>query len=98
MTLCLKRYDIIDPEVIPLIPGVLKLEVATEVDPVPIGDDPVESPSGEESHPTAYGMSQLIVADIAIGQSPGPGCPHLIIGLSPVLIREVVLQTEPWGK
>lgn len=98
MTLYLKRYDIIDPEVIPLIPGVLKLEVAAEVDPVPIGDDPVESPSGEEPHPTAFSVSQLIVSDIAIVQSPGPVCPHLIIGLSPVLVREVVVDIEPWGE
>ena len=98
MTLYLKRYDIIDPEVIPLIPGVLKLEVATEVDPVPIGDDPVESPPGEEPQPTAFGVSQLIVPDLAIGQSPGPGCPHLIIGLSTILVREVVVDTEPWGE
>lgn len=98
MTLCLKRYDIIDPEVIPLIPSVLKLEVAAETDPVPIGDDLVESPSGEESHPTAHGMSELIVADIAVGQTSCPGYPHLIIGLSTVLVREVVVQTKPWGK
>ena len=98
MSLYLERYDIIDPEVIPLIPGVLKLEVAIEVDPVPLGDDPVQSPPGEEPHPTAFGVSQLIVADITIGQSAGPGCSHLIIGLSAILVREVVLHTEPWSK
>ena len=98
MSLYLERYDIIDSDVVPLIPGVLKLEVATEVDLVPIGDDPVESPFGEEPHPTAFGVSQLIVSDIAIVQSPGPGCAHLIIGLSAILVQEVVVETEPWGE